>query len=432
MVIETKEQYSALLDIIKNKDVSISFIRDDFRTHPCESKLIAASLWFENQSYDIIFNHSETFEVLDYERLKCVKRFWTDDSKQFYHLFGFTNVVDVSLGSWVENKDISNIEPDNIFWLTYRNHQSMRALNYVVPLTKIIEFTRSKLIEIDKMKERLSVNKPFLIYNKRALDLAKIEKNGFSIIPNSFGTVFKNGTGYSNYNILTSTGRPSNTFSGVNMGALNKSDGTRKNIVSRFDKGMLIEFDYDAYHLRLLGNIIGYDFPIGQSVHQYFADTVYKCSYEESKTKSFQILYGNTPFSDGNGNAFFNGISDLSKVLWEYFNANKCLKSHIYKKPFTMEDNLAVNKNKLLNYYIQSFETERNLKVIGQVNDLLRGKDTKMILYTYDSFLFDFNMNDGASILKKIKNKLEDNNFPVKVKAGVNYHNMKDISEKLQ
>ena len=103
MVIETKEQYSALLDIIKNKDVSISFIRDDFRTHPCESKLIAASLWFENQSYDIIFNHSETFEVLDYELLKCVKRFWTDDSKQFYHLFGFTNVIDVSLGSWVEN-----------------------------------------------------------------------------------------------------------------------------------------------------------------------------------------------------------------------------------------------------------------------------------------------------------------------------------------
>ena len=174
MVIETKEQYSALLDIIKNKDVSISFIRDDFRTHPCESNLIAASLWFENQSYDIIFNHSETFEVLDYKQLDCVKRFWTDDAKQFYHLFGFDNVIDVSLGSWVENKDISNIEPDNIFWLTYRNHKSMRSLNYVVPLTKIIEFTRIKLIEIDKMKERLSVNKPFLTYNKRALELAKI------------------------------------------------------------------------------------------------------------------------------------------------------------------------------------------------------------------------------------------------------------------
>ena len=431
MVIETKEQYSALLDIIKNKDVSISFIRDDFRTHPCESNLIAASLWFENQSYDIIFNHSETFEVLDYKQLNCVKRFWTDDAKQFYHLFGFDNVIDVSLGSWVENKDISNIEPDNIFWLTYRNHKSMRSLNYVVPLTKIIEFTRIKLIEIDKMKERLSVNKPFLTYNKRALELAKIENNGFSIIPNSFGTVFKNGTGYSNYNILTSTGRPSNTFSGVNMGAMNKTDGTRKNIVSRFDKGMLIEFDFDAYHLRLLGDIIGYTFPMEQSVHQYFADTVYKCSYEESKTKSFQVLYGNTPFSEGKDNAFFTGISNLSTVLWDYFNANKCLKSHIYKKPFTMEDNLAVNKNKLLNYYIQSFETERNLKIIGRINDLLGKGDTKMILYTYDSFLFDFNMNDGIELLGKIKSILEDSTFPVKVKAGVNYHTMNDISGKL-
>ena len=96
-----------------------------------------------------------------------------------------------------------------------------------------------------------------------------------------------------------------------------------------------------------------------------------------------------------------------------------------------MEDNLAVNKNKLLNYYIQSFETERNLKIIGRINNLLGEKDTKMILYTYDSFLFDFNMSDGVKALKQIKNVLEDSMFPVKVKAGVNYHKMKDISEKL-
>ena len=431
MVIETKEQYSVLLDNIKDKEVLISFIRDDFRTHPCESNIIAASLSFEDQSHDIIFTHSETFETLDPKLLNVAKLFWTDDSKQFYHLFGLKNVNDVSVSSWCENKEVHSIDPDQIFWLTYKNNKSLRALNYVVPLSKIIEFTRDKLMQIDIMKENLEYTEYSKLYNTALMNLAEIEKNGLSIIPNSFGTVFKNGMGYSNYNVLTSTGRPSNTFSGVNLGALNKTDGTRKHIVSRFEKGMLIEFDYDAYHLRLLGDIMDYSFPLNESVHQYFADNVYKCSYEDSKTKSFQILYGNTPPSEGNGDKFFKGIADLSSVLWDHFNANNCLESHIYKKPFIMEDNLGVNRNKLLNYYIQSYETERNLDTIGRVNDLLSDRGTKMILYTYDSFLFDFDMKDGINVLKSIKDVLEDGKFPVKVKAGINYHNMKDISEKI-
>ena len=43
---------------------------------------------------------------------------------------------------------------------------------------------------------------------------------------------------------------------------------SRNGFVSRFDDGVLIEMDYDAYHLRLIADIIGYDFPDG-SVHEY-------------------------------------------------------------------------------------------------------------------------------------------------------------------
>ena len=39
-----------------------------------------------------------------------------------------------------------------------------------------------------------------------------------------------------------------------------------------------------------------------------------------------------------------------------------------------------VNKNKLLNYFTQSYETERNMEVIGKIQYYLKEKTTKMIL----------------------------------------------------
>ena len=76
---------------------------------------------------------------------------------------------------------------------------------------------------------------------------------------------------YSEYNPYTATGRPSNRFGGLNFAALNKKDGSRKKFISRYGKeGMLVEMDYDAYHLRLIGDEVNYKFPKG-SVHKHMA-----------------------------------------------------------------------------------------------------------------------------------------------------------------
>ena len=54
-----------------------------------------------------------------------------------------------------------------------------------------------------------------------------------------------------------------------------------------------------------------------------------------------------------------------------------------------------------------------------------------MILYGYDSFLFDFSKADGVDILKKIKNILEEKKYPTKIKMGYIYNGMKDITNRL-
>ena len=55
---------------------------------------------------------------------------------------------------------------------------------------------------------------------------------------------------------MTSTLRPSNRHGHVNFAALKKDDGSRKAFISRFDDGELISCDFEAYHPRLLMDLI--------------------------------------------------------------------------------------------------------------------------------------------------------------------------------
>jgi hypothetical protein len=51
-----------------------------------------------------------------------------------------------------------------------------------------------------------------------------------------------------------------------------------------------------------------------------------------------------------------------------------------------------------------------------------------MILYTYDSVLFDVPLNEAKEMLPIIKNAIEAGNFPVKVKVGNIYSKMNTIT----
>jgi hypothetical protein len=119
---------------------------------------------------------------------------------------------------------------------------------------------------------------------------------------------------YSEYNPYTSTGRPSNRFGGINFAALNKTDGSRKPFQSRFENGMLVEFDYDAYHLRLIGEVVNYKFPDG-SVHEHMGE-FYGCDYQKSKNLSFKYLYGHIPIEVVQMNPFFGKVHDYINKIW--------------------------------------------------------------------------------------------------------------------
>ena len=299
-----------------------------------------------------------------------------------------------------------------------RTMWKFKNINRIIPIWKHIELCRIKTKVLEKYID-LPIHQE---YNDEILDnLTYIESNGLQTT---------NGMVYSEYNPYTSTGRPSNRFGGINFAALNKKDGSRKPFVSRFDDGMLVEFDYDAYHLRLIGEVVNYKFPDG-SVHEHMSK-FYGCDYQESKNRSFQYLYGHIPPEIVETNPFFDKVNQYINYTWIQYKERKFIESDIYNKKIYKKNLSAMNRNKVFNYMIQLMETENNMKVLTQLIPFLKDFESKLILYSYDSFLFDFKISDGLEFLKGVKNILEqDGKFPTKSGKGLNYHEMVNITEKL-
>ena len=231
------------------------------------------------------------------------------------------------------------------------------------------------------------------------------------------------------YNLFTKTGRPSNSNNGINYAALNKEDGTRQKYTSRFGGGVLAEFDYDAYHLRLISNLIDYDQPI-ESFHEYLGKLYFdkskltKEEYGESKKITFRILYGGVP-DEFKSIDYFSKINEYIFNLWDIYISKGYIETPILRRRFYKKNFSDMNPQKLFNYMIQAYETESNCEIMQKVLLLLDGKFSKLVLYVYDAFVFDISPDDGKEVLVEIKNLMK---YPTSLKVGRDYHNMKPLS----
>ncbi len=129
---------------------------------------------------------------------------------------------------------------------------------------------------------------------------------------------------------------------------------------------------------------------------------------------------------------FFNKVYTYINAKWNEINTHNCVYTDIYRRKLLHKDNYDdLNRNKFFNYLIQAYETESNIKKILSIHDYLLNKKTKMVLYGYDSFLFDFSNQDGVETLKEIKSILEEGKHFTKSKMGLNYGEMQDITKRL-
>ena len=188
-------------------------------------------------------------------------------------------------------------------------------------------------------------------------------------------------------------------------------------------------FDFDAYHLRLIADLVKYNFG-EDSVHEHLAKH-YGCSYEESKQKTFKLLYGGIDKKTREKVPFFDLVHRYIYNKWNEIKTNNYVFTDIYRRKLLYNNYQDLNQNKVFNYLIQAYETESNIKKILSIQHYLLDKKTKLILYGYDSFLFDFSKKDGVETLKEIKSILEEGKHYTKSKMGLNYGEMQDITKRL-
>ena len=245
-----------------------------------------------------------------------------------------------------------------------------------------------------------------------------IERSGIRVNREFFKQYFDKDWGdkvYTQYNYRTTTTRPSNRFGGVNFAALNKDNGCRKTFTPENDK--LFEIDISAYHPTLAASLINYTFDSGD-IHKSFAK-MYKVDYQKAKELTFKQLYGGV-FKQYQSLEFFKKIQKYINELWYNFQNNGFIECPISNYKFKKEKLDNMNPQKLFNYLLQNLETSTNVCILWDIIKLLKGKKTKLILYTYDAFLLDVCREEKETI-KQILQVFKKHKLKVKIKHGDSY-----------
>ena len=400
----------------------------------------------DKSDYVILTNHSEClfktepaiiFNNLNYNNLKFILDYKDIINKDAVEI---KNGIDLEMLQYLDNGNkliLPHFITQDQFKSVYPRYPK---LNELVPVTKWIEyFNIIKPTLLNLVSSYNPIDRACKYYNEIVLpSISKIENNGLKVSVEKINknimksvNVNSDDIMFTQYNICTTTGRPSNRFNTINFAALNKESGIRETFISRFENGSLVEFDFESYHLRIIGNLIDYKLPL-ESIHEYLGkqyfnkDVLTDDEYEQSKQISFRQLYGGV-MNEYKHIKFFADTEKYIETIWKQWKRVGYIESPVSGRRLYKKNYPVLNAQKLFNYLIQLLETEINMNKIFELNKFLTKYNTKLVLYTYDSFLFDFDFNDGKRCIKGIEKILQEGNYLVRKYVGANYNDMKEI-----
>ena len=433
MIVDTEEELQSVLEYIKDKKTLLVPIYADHLLHPAVNKISCIYIYTEDGVERLVpFYHTEQLRGFS-DHLPTflnLPGIFVHDKKNWLVSGGNPDCLDVKTLWWFtynEPYDESHYPTiaHNFYW---RRHTKLPNVNTIIPIMKHVEMCQKIRYYAWPMILNMKMDEPLYYYNNLFPRIfAEIEKAGISVnekfpLPN---LIFE-GRVYSQYHYHTATGRPSNAFGGFNYAAMNKEDGTRDSITNR--NGALVEMDFDAYHLRIIANIIGHKFPEG-SVHKYLGqfyfgtDTLTTDQYEESKKITFRLLYGGID-KEFLQIPFFNEVNDKIWTLFKQWQKRGYIETPLGKRKITMENVEGVTANKLFNYYLQAAETEISGTLIHEAQKYLKDFKSEIVLYTYDSFLIDCSLSEVNIIIPELERRLK---YPVKIKYGNIYSKVREL-----
>ena len=418
IIVETNKEKEQFLEYWNNEESKIIPIWKDLERHPMNNGLSFLYVRFPNMDFILPFNHNDC-ERLTMDLSLSTQPKWIWDKKGFLQAdVEIKNLKDVQTSLFFERLEIYDIQSKLEGLTNFYYRLGIRdGLGKSIPIMKWGEVLREIVGEWDIKHTNNWVDETMIPL------LSDIERSGIKVDTEKFidrwkdnrkhiATTEQGNVVYTEYNPYTITSRPSNRHGGVNFSALNKKDGSRAAFIPS-DDSLFLQFDYDAYHVRIIGKLIKYKLP-DTSVHQWLADQ-YGCDYGESKGRTFRILYGGVSDEDRKIPFFDKVDKFISKMQTEAIKNGYIQTPKGRKIPLGWIEQ--PNGQKFFNYLLQATETEFNIEVM----DKLKKEGLPLpILYTYDSFLFEFDDSEVETI-KKIKSVLESYGFPIKADWGKDY-----------
>jgi hypothetical protein len=153
-------------------------------------------------------------------------------------------------------------------------------------------------------------------------------------------------------------------------------------------------------------------------IHTHLSE-LYNVDYKKSKELTFKQLYGGV-FDNYKDIEFFKRIDIYVKELWKEFESEGFITCPISNYVFDKKNLENMNPQKLFNYLLQNLETSTNVCILWDILKILRGKNTKLILYVYDSFLLDVDESE-VNVVDEVKTVFKKYKLNIKEKQGYDY-----------
>jgi len=421
-VVETNEQLGELFNKGYDK-VFVEPIYFNDNVHPSFNyvSLLYIKPLNNDKGYMVCLHHTEALaleKTFINRLLASYSEIYVRDRKTFIYAFPVKNVIDISFNT------PEFTEPNtHAYDFFYQRHGDKDDVNTIIPLVK--HYEKCEIVYNNVKKYCVEVGN-VKFHTKLTNIFSAIERNGIKINKDVFDQFFKpnnelfsiqDNTIYTQYNLYTTTGRPSNSFNGINFAALKKDDGCREAFIPEND--CFIEIDINAYHPTLAAHLVDYDFG-DETPYQYFAKEA-GIEIDEAKILMFRQLYGGI-YKEYQHIEYFKLIQKHTDKLWNEFKTNGFIECPISKHKLTNSIK-EMNPQKLFNYTLQNLETSTNVLILWDIMMLLKGKVSKIVLYTYDSILIDYCEDDD--ILEEIQQAFTKYNLRTKTTKGHNYGNMK-------
>ncbi len=414
-LVESKVQFEQFSNANWEK-VFIEVIPNSYLIHPAQNSICALYIrpLVSTKGFIVPLSHSETLNINMTEINTMLHKFssiYVRDKKEFLHYLPLKGLFDINQQNPPYIPEL--LQTHHIF---NRRYPNKKDVNRIIPIVKHYEYCEEIY---NNLKDKINGKINEFYNDKSSVVFNAIERSGIRVDKSKFESHFHDIDGdyiYTQYNFKTLTGRPSNKFKGVNYAALNKENNSRESFIPRND--IFVEFDIGAYHPTLLAKLVDFDFG-DEDIHSAFAK-MYGVEYKKAKELTFKQLYGGV-FDQYKDLEFFQKVQVYTDNLWEEFCEKGWIECPISKHRFEKNKLSEMKPQKLLNYLLQNLETAMNVHILWEIIKLLQNKKTKLVLYTYDSFLFDVSKEE-VEILDEIKELFNKHKLQIKTCYGNNYN----------